>query len=218
MTKSATDNCKTNGLSTAYGSPPWIAPELDSPAQRAKWAKHAAWKPVLGWEGIYEVSYQGELRSVDREVTYSNGSRRIVHGQRKRIHLDRYGYARASLCRPGHAVTAQMHVLVCEAFHGPRPSPEAEVCHANDNRSDNRAENLSWGTRQSNAAEMAERHRIKGEKHPRAQLTAFQAFMIQELPWKKQGRNIRLAKELGVSLAVITMCRSRKNWGWLHTA
>ena len=214
MTKSATDSSRTNGCATASTSRPWHAPELDSATQRAKWERHAAWQPVLGWEGFYEVSYKGELRSVDRRVTYSNGSERIVHGQPKKIHHDRYGYARASLCRPGHSVTAQMHVLVCEAFHGPRPSPEAEVCHANDNRSDNRAENLSWGTRQSNAAEMAERNRVKGEKHPRAQITAFQAFMIQTTPHTR-GNGPALAKALGVSLAVIHGIWIGRNWAWL---
>ena len=40
-----------------------------------------------------------------------------------------------------------VHILVCEAFHGPRPSPKHEVRHKNGISSDNRAENLEWGTR-----------------------------------------------------------------------
>ena len=172
------------------------------------------WKPVVGWEGFYEVSDRGELRSVTRRVPSSNGHDRIQHGQHKRIHKDKDGYARASLQRPGRKETAQMHVLVCEAFHGPR-QPGSEVCHANDIRDDNRAENLSWGTRQSNAAEMAERDRIKGEKHPRAKLTAFQVFMLREIP-SYRGINNDLAAAFNVGRGTIRTMRSGQNWAWLH--
>ena len=172
------------------------------------------WKPVLNWEGIYEVSSTGDLRSVDRWISYVNGSQRLQSGQSKKIHFDKDGYARASLCRPDEKVTAQMHVLVCEAFHGPRPSEDSEVCHANDIRTDNRAENLSWGTRQSNAAEMRDRDRIKGEKHPRAKLTAFQVFMMREIP-NYYGINRDLSKAFGVSYGTIMTMRTGQNWGWL---
>ena len=168
------------------------------------------WIPVVGWEGIYEVSRRGELRSVDRRIVGPTGYDRHMRGQPKRIHFDKDGYARASLARPGHSVTAQMHVLVCEAFHGPRPTPQSEVCHANDIRSDNRTENLSWGTRQSNAAEMAQRNRIKGAQHPRAKLTAFQAFMIQESPM----RHSELAKKLQIPYHQVRNTRVC-HWQWL---
>ena len=170
------------------------------------------WKPVVGWEGWFEVSDHGDLRSVTRRVEYSNGSTRIYKGQNKRIHTDRYGYARGSLNRPGKSETCQMHVLVCEAFHGPRPSPDAEVCHANDIRDDNRAENLSWGTRQSNAREMAERNRIKGERHPRQKLTAFQVFMLRESSYDSISQ---LARKFGVARGTMHSVVKGKNWIWL---
>jgi len=44
-----------------------------------------------------------------------------------------------------------VHILVCTAFHGPKPAPYYEVCHLNGNRSDNRAQNLAWGTPGDNA-------------------------------------------------------------------
>ena len=172
------------------------------------------WKPVLNWEGIYEVSSTGDLRSVQRRIQGPTGYDRVMQGQPKKIHIDKDGYARASLCRPGESVTAQMHVLVCEAFHGPRPHEKSEVCHANDIRSDNRVENLSWGTRQSNAAEMRDRDRIKGEKHPRAKLTAFQVFMMREIP-SYRGINNDLAEIFKVGRGTIRTLRSGQNWGWL---
>ena len=172
------------------------------------------WKPILGWEGWYEISDRGEVRSVDRRVTGADGKTYFFHSHPIKRHLDRDGYARARLCRPGESVTAQVHVLVCEAFHGPRPGRDAEVCHANDIRDDNRPENLSWGTRQSNCAEMAERNGVEGEKHHRAKVTAFQAFMLRELPHYR-GIHSDLAARFGVSRGTISGIRGGYNWGWL---
>ena len=50
-----------------------------------------AWLPVVGWEGIYEVSDQGELRSCTRETNGPNGERRFLRSQPKRIHFDKDG-------------------------------------------------------------------------------------------------------------------------------
>ena len=171
------------------------------------------WREIPGWEGFYAVSYRGEVRSMTRRVTRSDGFEQFIPGQSKRIHFDKDGYARTNLRRPGCSVTAQVHVLVCEAFHGQKP-PDSEVCHANDIRSDNRADNLSWGTRQSNAAEMAQRNRVKGERHPRAKITPFQAFMIQTAPHTR-GNGPALAKALGVNHCVISGIWQGRNWSWL---
>lgn len=44
----------------------------------------------------------------------------------------------------------KVHQLVCEAFHGPKPFPEAVVIHADENGLNNRPENLRWGTQKEN--------------------------------------------------------------------
>jgi hypothetical protein len=46
--------------------------------------------------------------------------------------------------------TYKVHRLICDAFHGPRPFPEAEVLHENEDGLDNRPSNLRWGTREQN--------------------------------------------------------------------
>ena len=169
------------------------------------------WREIPGLEGRYEASSIGRIRSLD--YTQANLLTGGISRQKGKVltqSLSKDGYLLVCI----KSKTTQAHRVVCSAFHG-LPPEGAECCHANDIRNDNRAENLSWGTRQSNAAEMAQRDRIKGARPPRASLTAFQAFMIQELPRKKQGQNIRLAQLLNVSLCVISQCRARKNWGWL---
>ena len=66
--------------------------------------------------------------------------------------------------------TAKVHRLVCEAFHGPAPSLDAVVLHLNENASDNRADNLRWGTRKEN------------QNFPKA-VAAFKARTGENSPW-----------------------------------
>jgi Holliday junction resolvase RusA-like endonuclease len=76
MTTSATDSFKTNGCGTASTSRPWHAPELDSPAQRAKWERAAAKPSVIRLQfhgepapqGSKQVSRWGGLREVSKKI------------------------------------------------------------------------------------------------------------------------------------------------------
>lgn len=118
-----------------------------------------AWRPVWGYEGLYEVSAAGVVRSVDRTVDYRNG--RSVRLKGKVLSPKYQGhYWRVGLSKSGIAYTWCVHRLVCEAFHGERPDG-AVVRHLNGNYLDNRAENLCWGTWAENSADMV-RHGRSG--------------------------------------------------------
>lgn len=67
--------------------------------------------------------------------------------------VNRYGYLRAHLKIGDSMKRALVHRLVCIAFHGPKPSEAHQVRHLNGVRSDNRADNLRWGTAAENAAD-----------------------------------------------------------------
>lgn len=99
------------------------------------------WMPVVGYEGHYEVSDQGRVRSLDRKDFKGRSIRGQIIAQgdnrtdgSKQIHLTLDGV------RHTHAV----HNLVLEAFVGPRPHRGARE-HINGNRHDNRLINLRWG-------------------------------------------------------------------------
>lgn len=104
------------------------------------------WRPVVGWEGLYEVSDLGRVRSVARIVTRRGGRPYRVRECIRKASVDaRSGYAELPLCRDGEGKTHRVHVLVLEAFAGPRPDGNYGR-HLNGNPSDNRLENLAWGT------------------------------------------------------------------------
>jgi len=94
-----------------------------------------AWKPVVGFEGIYDVSDLGNVYSRLTGVNLCPGTR----GK----------YLGFSLRRDGRSHSRYIHHLVAEAFIGPRPT-NLDTCHENGIRTDNRAMNLRYGTRHSN--------------------------------------------------------------------
>lgn len=105
------------------------------------------WRPVLGYEGCYEVSNQGRVRSVERYILNA-GVRQRLRSQVLRARPVR-GYPSVALYGDGGRREMAVHVLVAEAWHGPRPDG-MEVCHINDIKADNRPENLRFGTRSEN--------------------------------------------------------------------
>ena len=107
------------------------------------------WKPVHGYEGIYEVSSHGRVRSLDRTVTYSDGHVRSHKGKVLRATLNPGGYPVVSLYRQGRPKNCYVHALVAEAFFGTRPKG-MEVCHNDGDPTNNHLDNLRYGTRSDN--------------------------------------------------------------------
>ncbi len=102
------------------------------------------WLPVAGWEREYEVSNHGRVRRVGCEP------RKITVGAQQ--------YDVVSMNRPGEQVLRTVHSLVASAFIGPIPSG-TEVRHKNNNRADNTAGNLIFGTSKDNSRDMVEADR-----------------------------------------------------------
>lgn len=108
------------------------------------------WKPVVGHEGLYEVSSLGRVRSLDREVVFRDGRTRKFAGVNLKSSIDSVGYPRVRLVKNLKGVTRRVHELVVPAFQGPKPTPKHCVRHLNDVKTDNRLENLAWGTPKQN--------------------------------------------------------------------
>ena len=103
------------------------------------------WRDINGYEGLYQVSDQGRVKSLER--TDSLG--RTVKERILKPGMDRGGYLLVVLCAGGKPKTLNVHRLVCEAFH---ENPENKPCvnHIDENKTNNAASNLEWSTYEEN--------------------------------------------------------------------
>lgn len=109
------------------------------------------WRPVVGWEGRYEVSDHGRVRSLDRTVVRSDGRTMRIRGCLMSPSTGaRTKHKHVNLRDDNVQHPRKVHRLVAEAFIGPIPDG-MQVLHWNDIPDDNRVENLRIGTFSDNA-------------------------------------------------------------------
>lgn len=106
------------------------------------------WLPVVGWEGLYEVSDQGRVRSIDRVVHCRDGRTLAYPSVTLRPGTGTTGALYVNLSN-GTTKVRRVHQLVLEAFVGPCP-PGMEGCHWDDNKENNALTNLRWDTHTAN--------------------------------------------------------------------
>jgi hypothetical protein len=175
------------------------------------------WKPIEGFEGSYDVSDHGDVRSNERLVPGKHkGHYQVV---RTRILKSRpqskSEHQLVWLRKDGKTVAKNVHRLVAEAFLGPCPDG-MECCHIDGDPTNNHLSNLRWDTRKSNRID-AIRHgsrpvtahlRKTGHDHPHSLLTPVQVQLIRE----SVETCVVLAQIHGVSPMTISRCRSGKTY------
>lgn len=98
------------------------------------------WKDVKGYEGLYEVSNLGNIRSLDRVVPPGRKLKGVI---RKQVLNKKTGYLYVGLCKNGKSKNISVHRIVGEAFIE-KVDGKDTINHINENKLDNRAENLEW--------------------------------------------------------------------------
>lgn len=106
------------------------------------------WKPISGYEGFYEVSNFGNIRSVDRYVRSGNGSLRKIPS-RPVAQVVTHGYKVVCLSRENKQKCIRVHKIVCSEFNG-AGAPNEVVNHIDGDRMNNRFDNLEWVTQKEN--------------------------------------------------------------------
>jgi hypothetical protein len=172
------------------------------------------WRPVVGYEGYYEVSSLGQVRSIDRFVYHPLST--LLHSRCGRVlkaHPNGYGgrgHLQVILARGGKRDARRVHKLVAAAFLGPTP-PGNVVKHNNDNRIDNSLANLSFGTPKENMADRDRNgHTRFGEAHGMAILTTQDVIDIRKASPAISER--KLAAHYHVSRGAIHGILNGKNW------
>ena len=110
------------------------------------------WRDIPGWEGYYQASSEGRVRSLDRWVDNGNGGHIRPGTVLKSAKTGKQDHQGVALCRDARYKTFRVHQLVMWAFVGPQEDG-IDVCHWDGNPANNALSNLRYGTRADNAAD-----------------------------------------------------------------
>lgn len=171
------------------------------------------WRDIEGYEGWYQVSNEGRVRSLDRNIIDG----RKMKGKLLKQYADEQGYKRVRLCREGKHHNKQVHRLVANAFI-PNPFNFPVINHIDENSGNNNVENLEWCTVKYNVnyGHRAERYAAKtrGELHYSHKLTEEDVINIR----KEYKRGVRgfgtesLGKKYGVHRMTIKALLKGESW------
>lgn len=103
------------------------------------------WKSIVGYEGLYEVSNLGNVRSVDRYVNHPKGGLSLRKGKLLQPNKNHQGYYCVLLSKSCKTENRRVHRLVAEAFI-PNPDNLPQINHKDEDKSNNIVTNLEWCT------------------------------------------------------------------------
>ena len=103
------------------------------------------WKDVIGYEGYYQISNLGRIKSVNRITTHNRVRKECMLKQ----FLNKFGYYFVSLSKDNKKITQRVHRLVAKTFI-PNPNNYPEINHIDGNKKNNKVENLEWCSCQQN--------------------------------------------------------------------
>lgn len=163
------------------------------------------WRAVPDFEGLYEVSSLGRIRSL-----YFDPPRLCAFS------ADKSGYPIVQMNKNGRRICKVVHRLVCRAFHGEPTALHKEAAHLDGNRTNPAASNLKWCSKAENHShKRAHGSHGAGEKHPRALLTEADVYRIIARIAVGE-RDSTIAADFGVKPRTINGIARGKAWRHLQ--
>jgi hypothetical protein len=170
------------------------------------------WKDVIGYEGIYLISSFGRLFSKERVIKRNKKGDYIQ--KEKYINGTLYhGYLKTTLRKNGGKKDKFIHSLVAEAFLGIKPK-NMDVCHGDGVRTNNKLENLRYGTRSDNVIDSIKHGTYytpfitKGTQRKEAKIND---EIVREIRNSNDSTYV-LSKKYNVSRALISNVKRHKTW------
>lgn len=171
------------------------------------------WRPVVGYEGLYDVSSCGEVRGTAKLVVGNHLSPyRTIPERAKRVSLLK-GYPAVTLFRNGNRKLIKVHRLVAEAFI-PNDMNLPMINHIDSNKTNNSVNNLEWCDASHNARHKAAAGRCNspvGERSGTCKLTEEQVIEIRN----SKHTNSSLARQYGISTSQIQRIKTKTRWSHL---
>lgn len=173
------------------------------------------WRPIPGYS-LFEASEEGQIRRVAYKAGTKGPNHPLPHVLAGWINNRGYPYVNVSKDGGGYQ-PKQVHRLVLMAFKGLPPEGKPLGCHIDGDRTNNRADNLYWGSAADNGADkvrLGEAATFRGN-HPRAKLTEHSVRIIMRELGQGKSPN-ELADRFGVVPGAILNIRAGRTWAWLE--
>lgn len=166
---------------------------------------------------LVPTKYKDYFVDIDGNI-WSKKNQRGVPLLKRKLTADRWGYLQLVIILNGKRKNIKAHRIVCEAFHGEKPSTDHEVRHLNGIKTDNSAANLSWGTHLENMADSSVHGVLpQGSKHGCAKLSEKDIPEIRQL-FKEGTSRQMIASKFGVSATAIGDVLAGRRWKHVHEA
>ena len=172
------------------------------------------WKDIPGYEGLYQVSNLGNVKSIDRYVPHKTFGKKFCKGRTMATHINNAGYVTVNLCKGNHYKSFDIHRLVAITFIPVSDITGMEVNHKDEDKWNNCAENLEWVTKSENNL-----YGTKRERQAAKIRKAVVQFDLNGVPLKEWGSATDAEKALsGKFTGAITNCicgRSKTAYGYI---
>lgn len=171
------------------------------------------WRNIHGYEGLYQVSDTGEVRSVDRITT---GSRtRKIKGVVLKKTKTTTGYLAVTLCKDGKPKIEKVHRLVAKAFIE-NPNGKPNINHIDNNPLNNNVSNLEWCTQSENLYHAYRIGAAKQSTKPKIATDSIVEAAIKEyIPYDREHSVLAISKKIGISAPTLytamKRCLERQN-------
>jgi hypothetical protein len=177
------------------------------------------WKDIKDYEGIYQVSNQGRVRSLDRIVVNKNGINIKRKGRVYKLSPEGSGYYQVQFYNKGKRVHKSVHRLVAFCFLI-NNNNLSDINHKDGNKTNNNVNNLEWMTHSDN---MIHAHNngllrnVDGENNNMSKITKIIAIDIFKKSWNTKIKQKEIADMYGISISCVSLIKRKKTWKHIHS-
>ena len=174
------------------------------------------WRDIPKYEGFYQASNLGRVRSVDRQVVHSVKGMANRKGKALSQKTSKHGYNGVTLNKKGNRKDFNVHRLIAITFIM-NPDNKPHVNHLDGNKSNNNIDNLEWCTQSENVIHAYKRKLItsearRGERSNFALLTEEDVIMIRKIYAKGFSTHKQIAQIFGMADETIRIIINKTSW------
>jgi hypothetical protein len=178
--------------------------------------KKEIWKDIQNFEGLYQISNLGRVKSLDRYIELKNGTNRFVKGRvlKPSKHKTKPSYYNVILSNKGKRYSMSIHRLVAEHFI-PNKDGKPQVNHKDGDKLNNKVNNLEWVTYSENTIHsfsIGLSKGRKGENHHNNKLTYKEVRCIKELLVEGELKQSEIANKFKISFRTVSAIKRGVLW------